>query len=248
MTQDVLPDQVHREYRELPDREFEVDSIIRGGRTRRRRRRAVQASGAVAAVAAGFLVLGPGVALLDRASTTTLPSGPSPSPHVATVSVGCLAPQWIGDCEERILAWASTSAGQWNFRQSGFGANPAYGAAGRSFELTRQRPGASDISEHLEITVVTEGIDLAAQLPNLAFTPDPAALSDGSQSWVSPMAAATHIDGTILQGVDGQRASVVILLKADDTSVGKLEPGVAPLPMGWSKDRRSLLEALIRGR
>ena len=149
--------------------------------------------------------------------------------------MGCLAAHLIRDCEERIQSWASTSAGNWKFRQSGFGTNPDYGTVGWSFELTRQRSGASDISEDLEITLLPESIDLAATLPNLPFTPDPASLSDGSQSWVSPMAASTHIDGTVLQGGDGQRLSVVILLKADDTSAGKLEPGVAPLPMGGAR-------------
>lgn len=247
MTRDVLPERVHREYREVPTVDFCVDSIIRGGRVRARRRRAARAGGAIAAVAAGVLALGPGLDLVDRPGTTAVPGGSPSSTASAPVSVGCLAPARIAGCEDRIRSWASTSAGKWSFRQSGMGIMPGYGPGGWSFELTRERPGASDIIEHLEITLVPETVDPAAQFPDLAFVRGSETLSDGSRTWVSPMASTTHIDGTVLQGVDGERASVVILLKADDTSVSKLEPGMAPLPTGWDKDVFNLLNDLIAG-
>ena len=246
MNETFLTEKSRAEYRDLPSADFTVEDVMAGGRTRIRLRRRMRAAGAAAAVTAGVLALGPGLGLMDRTSTVAVPGGSASATPTARVSVGCLAPDGITACEGRIRSWAATSGGQWDLRDSTFIPNSEYGAGGRSIEVTHEnRSGAADISEYLQIVIVPARVKPAAQFPNLPFVRDSSALSDGSQTWVSPMADATHIDGTVLEGIDGHRASVVIILKADDNSVSNMKPSVAPLPTGWNKDVRDLLEALI---
>ncbi|KGN34417.1 hypothetical protein N802_12810 [Knoellia sinensis KCTC 19936] len=251
MTNDLLSERAQDEYREVPRPGFSVEDLLRGGRRRIRRRRAVRGVGVVAAVAAVALAAGPGLALLRDTPGTTLPGGPASPTPTSTVSVGCLKPSDLAGCDARIRAWAAGSKGTWDLSQSEFEVvTPSQPENVRSISVTRdRRPEGGRITEYLQISLVPGDFELHEELPELRFPPDPPdALSDGSPIRIAPMAPETHMEGTVLEAVDGRRAAVMILLKSDDTSTNTLTPGMAPLPEGWDEDVRALLEALIAPR
>lgn len=244
MTQDVLPERVHREYREVPDGAFDLDSIIRRGRVRGRRRRAAQASGLVAAVAAGVFAVGPGLGLMGQWSTLGQ-AQISGDPDAANASKGCLTAADLARCEGQIRRW-SEEAG-WDASDRKFQQHPAFSPGSFYLASERDRADSTTIRDFVQV-VVTRGPQEGVQAH---LEPLPGAgnlqLSDGSVAEIRDSGGSQHLREIFLPAGPG-RAGVLVTINsnvpASKTPTSQPET-TTPLPAGWDEQARRLLEVLI---